>query len=147
MQHTDQQVPNPPPATARTQQSPASNENPIQYRVIRRNGETTDFDLSKIQIAMRKAFLSVEGGQAAASSRIHERVEQLSETVFSGLFRHRDRGGTVHIEDIQDQVELAMMRSGEHKVARAYVLYREKQAENAPRLRKKLRLKKPLCST
>jgi ribonucleoside-diphosphate reductase alpha chain len=43
------------------------------------------------------------------------------------LLRSRPNGGTFHIEDIQDQVELALMRSGEHNVARAYVLYREKR--------------------
>jgi len=102
---------------------------PGEYRVIRRNGKITSFDLSKISVAMTKAFLAVEGGQAAASRRIREKVEQLTGNVVDGLFRNLDDGGTIHIEDIQDQVELALMRSGEHKVARDYVLYRAKQAE------------------
>src|SRR5262249_2979077 len=38
-------------------------------------------------------------------------------------------GGAIHIEEIQDQVELVLMRGGEHEVARAYVLYREKRAQ------------------
>ena len=102
---------------------------PGEYRVIRRNGKITGFDKSKISVAMTKAFLAVEGGQAAASTRIREKVEELTEQVCSALFRRLDDGGTIHIEDIQDQVELALMRSGEHKVARDYVLYRAKQAE------------------
>ncbi|APZ43837.1 ribonucleoside-diphosphate reductase subunit alpha [Acidihalobacter ferrooxydans] len=98
------------------------------YRVIRRNGKLTHFDASKITVAMTKAFLAVEGGNAAASRRIHETVAHLTEQVVDSLCRRLPDGGTIHIEDIQDQVELALMRAGEHKVARDYVLYRERQA-------------------
>ena len=99
-----------------------------QYRVMRRNGKVTAFDLSKISIAMSKAFINVEGGPAAASSRVHEVVESLSNRVMNALTRRMPEGGIVHIEDIQDQVELALMRAGEQKVARAYVIYREEHA-------------------
>ncbi|MEJ2060979.1 MAG: ribonucleoside-diphosphate reductase subunit alpha [Gammaproteobacteria bacterium] len=103
---------------------------PTGYSVIRRNGKITSFNADKIKIAMTKAFLAVEGGSAAASSRVHERVANLTDQVVSALLRRLpDEGGTLHIEDIQDQVELALMRDGEHKIARAYVLYRAKQAE------------------
>ena len=102
---------------------------PGELRVIRRNGKVTGFDANKIAVAMTKAFLAVEGGNAAASRRIHELVEVLTSQVVDALFRRNPAGGTVHIEDIQDQVELALMRSGEHKVARAYVLYREEQTK------------------
>ncbi|MEF3192625.1 MAG: ribonucleoside-diphosphate reductase subunit alpha [Halothiobacillaceae bacterium] len=101
---------------------------PGQFRVIRRNGMVTNFDASKISVAMTKAFLAVEGGSAAASMRIHETVAALTETVVAALKRRSPGGGTFHIEDIQDQVELALMREGHHKVARAYVLYREARA-------------------
>jgi ribonucleoside-diphosphate reductase alpha chain len=104
-------------------------EIPNQYEVIRRNGKMTNFDVSKIQIAVIKAFLAVEGGQAAASRRIHDVVEELTRDVVTALFRRRPDGGTLHIEEIQDQVELALMRNGHHKVARAYVLYREERAQ------------------
>ncbi|OYY57159.1 MAG: ribonucleoside-diphosphate reductase subunit alpha, partial [Polynucleobacter sp. 24-46-87] len=77
--------------------------------------------------AVTKAFLAVNGGQGAASARVREQVEQLTHAVVRALLRSRPNGGTFHIEDIQDQVELALMRSGEHNVARAYVLYREKR--------------------
>ncbi|HFD79490.1 MAG TPA: ribonucleoside-diphosphate reductase subunit alpha, partial [Gammaproteobacteria bacterium] len=105
------------------------------YRVIRRNGKITTFDASKISVALTKAFLAVEGGQAAASSRIHETVARLTHGVQEALFRRSPDGGVVHIEDIQDHVELELMRSGEHKVARAYVLYRERQASRRARTR------------
>jgi ribonucleoside-diphosphate reductase alpha chain len=101
---------------------------PGRVQVIRRNGKVTHFDPNKIKVAMTKAFLAVEGGGAAASSRIHDRVEELAEQVASALTRRLPGGGTVHIEDIQDQVELALMRAGEHKVARDYVLYRDARA-------------------
>jgi ribonucleotide reductase alpha subunit len=101
---------------------------PGKVQVIRRNGKVTHFDPNKIMVAMTKAFLAVEGGSAAASSRVHERVRELAEQVTSALTRRLPGGGTVHIEDIQDQVELALMRAGEHKVARDYVLYREARA-------------------
>ncbi len=99
------------------------------YKVIRRNGKVTPFDRSKIEVALTKAFLGVEGGVAAASSRIHDTVRKMSAEVNNNLFRRMPDGGIVHIEDIQDQVELALMRSGERKVARAYVIYREERSQ------------------
>ncbi len=98
------------------------------YNVVRRNGKLTGFDKNKIAVAMTKAFLAVEGGQAAASTRVHETVEKLTDMVVETLTRRQPDGGTFHIEDIQDQVELAMMRNGDQKIARAYVLYREQRA-------------------
>jgi len=141
MQHTDSDT----QATSAQQSvsAPAhaapesTNSTDHSYQVIRRNGKLTQFDPSKISVAMTKAFLAVEGGQAAASRRIRETVEKLTEQVRNALFRHMDGGGTVHIEDIQDQVELALMRAGEHKVARSYVLYRAKQAEKRARAKAK----------
>ncbi|MDB5986950.1 MAG: ribonucleoside-diphosphate reductase subunit alpha, partial [Nevskia sp.] len=102
---------------------------PGAIKVIRRNGKLTNFDARKISIAMTKAFLAVEGGQAAASSRVRDKVEELTEAVVQALTRHLSGGGTLHIEDIQDQVELALMRGGEHKVARDYVIYRDERAK------------------
>ncbi|HEX2604183.1 MAG TPA: ribonucleoside-diphosphate reductase subunit alpha [Oxalicibacterium sp.] len=99
------------------------------YRIIRRNGAVVGFEPSKISIAVTKAFLAVNGGQGAASARVRELVEQLTDSVVTALVRRQPAGGTFHIEDVQDQVELALMRSGEHDVARAYVLYRAKRME------------------
>src|SRR5256885_4079638 len=99
------------------------------YKIIRRNGAVVGFEPAKISIAMTKAFLAVNGSQGAASARIREVVSGLTEAVVGALIRRQPQGGTFHIEDIQDQVELALMRSGEHDVARSYVLYREERAK------------------
>ncbi|MFN0299735.1 MAG: ribonucleoside-diphosphate reductase subunit alpha [Burkholderiales bacterium] len=100
-----------------------------EFKIIRRNGAVVGFEPTKISVAMTKAFLAVEGGQGAASARIREVVGGLTDSVVKALVRRQPAGGTFHIEDIQDQVELALMRSGQHDAARAYVLYREKRAD------------------
>jgi len=115
--------------TGKTQSSSASSATaPGQIRVIKRNGAVVGYDESKVVVAITKAYLAVEGGTAAASSRVHDTVVKLGKQI-SVIFRRRmPSGGTIHIEDIQDQVELALMRTGEHKVARSYVLYRAERA-------------------
>jgi ribonucleoside-diphosphate reductase alpha chain len=101
---------------------------PGQIKVIKRNGTVVPYTDDKIALALTKAFLAVEGGTAAASPRIRELVAELTNQVTATFKRRFPSGGTIHIEDIQDQVELVLMRSGEHKVARDYVLYREARA-------------------
>ena len=98
---------------------------PGKMRVIKRNGKVVSFEEEKIKVAIMKAFLAVEGGTAAGSSRIHENVDVLTKAVVDVFERRMPSGGTLHIEEIQDQVELQLMRSEHHKVARSYVLYRE----------------------
>ncbi len=115
---------------------PAEDNGWGELRVIRRNGKVTSFDANKITIAVTKAFLAVEGGSAAASARVHDVVRNITRQVTEALVRRNPDGGTVHIEDIQDQVELALMRAGEHKVARDYVLYREARAQEREQARK-----------
>jgi ribonucleoside-diphosphate reductase alpha chain len=118
-----------PLSTPETSDNNLSATAPGQIRVIKRNGTVVPFTDDKISIAITKAFLAVEGGTAAASSRIRETVGQLVEQVTGTFKRRMPSGGTIHIEDIQDQVELALMRSGEHKIARAYVIYRAEHAK------------------
>ena len=98
---------------------------PGKMRVIKRNGKVVSFEEEKIKVAIMKAFLAVEGGTAAGSSRIHEAVEQMTKDIVDVFERRMPSGGTIHIEEIQDQVELQLMRNEHHKVARTYVLYRE----------------------
>ncbi len=117
--------------------SSASSKSFDQYKVIRRNGSVVVFEPSKISIALTKAFIAVNGGQGAASARVREMVEQLTNGVVSALLRRHPHGGTMHIEDIQDQVELGLMRSGEHDVARTYVLYREERARSRAKSKNK----------
>jgi ribonucleoside-diphosphate reductase alpha chain len=107
----------------------------VDYKVIRRNGAVVGFEPGKISVAMTKAFIAVNGGQGAASARVRELVARLTEAVVGALVRRQPQGGTFHIEDIQDQVELALMRFGEHDVARKYVLYREERARERARAR------------
>jgi len=95
------------------------------YQIIRRNGAVVPFEPAKIAVAMMKAFLAVHGTQGAASASVREMVEALTQAVVRALMRSRPGGGTFHIEDVQDQVELGLMRGGHHEIARAYVLYRE----------------------
>jgi len=114
---------------------PAAQSRYTEYKVIRRNGAVVGFEPSKISIAMTKAFIAVNGGQGAASARVRELVAKSTEAVVSALLRRQPSGGTFHIEDIQDQVELVLMRSGEHETARAYVLYREQRSQERARQR------------
>ena len=100
-----------------------------QLRVIKRGGTVALFDEEKISSAITKAFLAAEGKEASGSSRVFDRVHQLTEMVMGTFKRRLPSGGMVHIEEIQDQVELALMRTGEHKVARDYVIYREQRAK------------------
>ena len=99
------------------------------YQIIRRNGAVVAFEPSKISIALMKAFLAVHGTQGAASASVRETVDGLTEAVVRALLRSRPGGGTFHIEDVQDHVELGLMRGGHHEVARAYVLYRERRTQ------------------
>ena len=119
--------------TQQTQQTEQEQPKPAiapgQMRVIKRNGSVVSYDAEKIAIAITKAFLAVEGGAAAASTRIHNEVNELANLVTTTFTRRMPSGGTLHIEEIQDQVELELMRSGEQKVARSYVLYREERKQ------------------
>ena len=113
--------------------SPASDSSGVNvlahYQIIRRNGGVVPFEPNKIAVAMMKAFLAVHGTQGAASASVRETVEGLTQQVIRALMRSRPGGGTFHIEDVQDQVELGLMRGGHHEIARAYVLYRERRTQ------------------
>uniref|UniRef100_UPI0035AF0C48 ribonucleoside-diphosphate reductase subunit alpha n=1 Tax=Hylemonella sp. TaxID=2066020 RepID=UPI0035AF0C48 len=114
--------------TMQTQENTAAS--PLNnYQIIRRNGAVVPFEPSKIAVAMMKAFLAVHGTQGAASASVREVVDNLTQGVVRALMRSRPGGGTFHIEDVQDQVELGLMRGGHHEIARAYVLYRERRAQ------------------
>ncbi|MGJ7510650.1 ribonucleoside-diphosphate reductase subunit alpha [Variovorax sp. GT1P44] len=108
--------------------SPAGNAL-AHYQIIRRNGAVVPFEPNKIAIALMKAFLAVHGTQGAASASVRETVDTLTQAVVRAMVRSRPGGGTFHIEDVQDQVELGLMRGGHHEIARAYVLYRERRSQ------------------
>src|SRR6202171_5700685 len=117
------------------EESLAPQERYADYKIIRRNGAVVGFEPDKISVAMTMAFLAVAGNTAPASAGVRDKVQALTQAVVQALVRRHPAGGTFHIEDIQDQVELALMRAGEHQVARSYVLYREERArERAKRV-------------
>ena len=117
------------PATPAAPAATAAPHTLTHYQIMRRNGAVVAFEPSKIAVAMMKAFLAVHGTQGAASASVREVVDGLTQAVVRALMRSRPGGGTFHIEDVQDQVELGLMRGGHHEVARAYVLYRERRAQ------------------
>ena len=121
-------------ATGSSQTSPGMQTNPFSnYQIIRRNGAVVPFEPNKIAVAMMKAFLAVHGTQGAASASVRQTVDELTQAVMRAMMRSRPSGGTFHIEDVQDQVELGLMRGGHHEIARAYVLYREKRTQERAR--------------
>ena len=112
-----------------TSEKPSTAIEPGILRVIKRNGSVVNFDISKIEVAITKAFLAVHTSAAAASSSVQQKVNSLANGVHDTFSSRMPSGGTIHIEEIQDQVELALMRSEELKVARAYVLYRAERTK------------------
>lgn len=128
-QSTPRAVPSTPPQQQRDTAGSPTGQNLAHYQIIRRNGAVVPFEPNKIAIAMMKAFLAVHGTQGAASASVRETVDVLTQGVIRALVRSRPGGGTFHIEDVQDQVELGLMRGGHHEIARAYVLYRERRTQ------------------
>jgi len=130
--HTDVETTTPSspaaPTSQETSDSSITTMAPGTLRVIKRNGAVVSYDASKIAVAITKAYIAEEGGTAAASSRIHETVAKMTAEIMDTFRRRMPSGGSIHIEEIQDQVELMLMRSGEHKVARSYVIYRAERA-------------------
>ncbi|KPU98955.1 ribonucleotide-diphosphate reductase subunit alpha [Variovorax paradoxus] len=122
-------IPSTPPQSPRDTAGSPTGQNLAHYQIIRRNGAVVPFEPNKIAIAMMKAFLAVHGTQGAASASVRETVDALTQAVVKALVRSRPGGGTFHIEDVQDQVELGLMRGGHQEVARAYVLYRERRTQ------------------
>ena len=108
--------------------------NLLSLSVVRRDGSIAQFKSEKIFNAIKKAFLAQtkirnnKEKDNEQSSSIHKTIEGLTDKVVTALTRRIADGDMIHIEDIQDQVELALMRDEHHKVARAYVLYREQRA-------------------
>ena len=126
---TSRAIPSTPTQQQRDTAGSPAGQNLAHYQIIRRNGAVVPFEPNKIAIAMMKAFLAVHGTQGAASASVRETVDALTQGVIRALVRSRPGGGTFHIEDVQDQVELGLMRGGHHEIARAYVLYRERRTQ------------------
>lgn len=113
-------------------------ENPGLLKTIKRNGTVVNYDDNNIKVAITKAFIANEGGNAPTSDRVHRQIDEITRQISQVFKRRMPGGGAIHIEDVQDQVELALMRNGHYQVARAYVLYREehrkaRKPESAPK--------------
>lgn len=132
---TSNQAPNPLGTAAEDAVQATSSSALAHYQIIRRNGAVVPFEPNKIAVALMKAFLAVHGTQGAASASVREVVDSLTQAVVKALVRSRPGGGTFHIEDVQDQVELGLMRSSNHEVARAYVLYRERRTQERAQIK------------
>ena len=132
---TSNQAPNPLGTAAEDAVQATSSSALAPYQIIRRNGAVVPFEPNKIAVALMKAFLAVHGTQGAASASVREVVDSLTQAVVKALVRSRPGGGTFHIEDVQDQVELGLMRSSNHEVARAYVLYRERRTQERAQIK------------
>ena len=128
-------------ASQETQNNEINLTAPGKLRVIKRNGKVVPFEEDKIKVAITKAFLANESGNAAASERIHIKVEDITSDVMEIFDRRMPSGGTIHIEEIQDQVELQLMRNEEYTVARKYILYRGKELKKEVKMLQKLQQK------
>ena len=91
-----------------------------QMKIIKRSGEEKEFDISKIENAIRKASQAVDYKCALSEGRIKLIAEEVA-----GVCEARDRAMTV--EEIQDVVETKIMEMGAHEVAKKYITYRYKQ--------------------
>ena len=87
--------------------------------VIKRDGTTQDFNFDKIGTAVQKAFKS-EG---------YDDTPKDIKKALSKTFLKKIKGQSVNVEDIQDKIEYLLMKSSYEKVAKAYILYREKHKE------------------
>ena len=128
-------------ASLETQNSEINLTAPGKLRVIKRNGKVVPFEEDKIKVAITKAFLANESGNAAASERIHIKVEDITSDVMEIFDRRMPSGGTIHIEEIQDQVELQLMRNEEYTVARKYIFIVRKEHKKEVKMYQKLQLK------
>ena len=86
----------------------------VTVRLIRRNHQVVPWNEAKIEIAIRKAFLSLQKDPAPATAicrAVSERARQVKQAF-------------LHIEEVQDMVQEELMKSGHYKVAEDYILYR-----------------------
>lgn len=106
-----------------------SNDAQKELFVIKRDGKLAPYKNDKIAVAITKAILAAEGHDAPNAEHVKQLAEQIVESIGSRFDKLYPSGGSINIEDIQDQVELGLMRQGMQKVARTYVLYREEHAQ------------------
>ena len=96
-----------------------------EVAVIKRDGLPVVFETAKIQSAIHRAFLATKRDDSEAW---RQKAEALAHEVERDLFARLGAGRPLHIEEIQDRVEIALMRDAQYDVARNYILYREERA-------------------
>ena len=87
------------------------------YKVLKRDGITVEFDITKISAAMIKAFEALE-------KNYHPSVINMLALQVSADFESKIKDGFIAVEDIQDSVEKVLSDAGYAEVAKAYILYR-----------------------
>ena len=90
------------------------------YRVVKRDGKITEFDISKITTAITKAF-------EAQQKQTHPTVIDMLALRVTADFEDKIKDGLIQVEDIQDSVESILIQSGYGDVAKAYILYRKQR--------------------
>ena len=90
------------------------------YKVVKRDGQTVDFELGKISTAIIKAF-------DAQQRQYHPTVIDMLALKVSADFEPKIKDGMVAVEDIQDSVESVLVQAGYADVAKAYILYRRQR--------------------
>ena len=90
------------------------------YQVVKRDGNVTDFNISKISVAITKAF-------EALNKQYHPSVINMLALQVSADFDSKIKNGTIAVEDIQDSVESVLVQAGYADVAKAYILYRRQR--------------------
>ena len=89
----------------------------MKYLVTKRDGRVTDFDLSKISEAIKKAFI-------AKQKQYDDDIIDMLSLKVTANFEPKIKDGKISVEDIQDSVENVLIEAGYADVAKAYILYR-----------------------
>ena len=90
------------------------------FQIRKRDGAIADFDMSKISVALSKAFNAVNVDYTA------DILNMLTLRV-SADFQKKIKDGVVSVEDVQDSVEVVLIQAGYVEVAKAYILYRKQR--------------------
>ncbi|MCH5162404.1 MAG: ribonucleoside triphosphate reductase [Clostridiales bacterium] len=90
------------------------------YKVVKRDGKHSEFDISKISDAVRKAF------DATNKQYNHDIIDLIALRVTAD-FADKVKGGLIAVEDIQDSVERVLIQAGYADIAKAYILYRKQR--------------------
>ena len=115
-----------------TKKNHTTNTKPLQpgkVYVKKRCGDIAEFNEEKILTAIKKAFIANDPNRAQHSEQLQHQLQHYTQHVLQMVESRRNDSQIIEIEQIQDYVEITLMREGEHQVARSYVLYRAQRNE------------------